>query len=146
MHLKNIYFRYEKHSPDVLNNLELKANFGEILTVLGGNGSGKTTLLSVVGNVNKPYSGKVINHGRKTAVLPQNVKSVFTKDVLREDFALITKDFEEVCKKYTEEFCAKILLGQEPISKLDEFQRILREDLGVNALLEMYTTAYDRVK
>ncbi|MBQ2743108.1 MAG: hypothetical protein IJF32_09925, partial [Oscillospiraceae bacterium] len=54
--------------------------------------------------------------------------------------------YYDTCKKYTEEFCAKILLGQEPISKLDEFQRILKEDLGVNALLEMYTTAYDRVK
>ena len=52
----------------------------------------------------------------------------------------------DVCKKYTEEFCAKILLGQEPISKLDEFQRILREDLGVDAILEIYTSAYDRVK
>lgn len=95
--LKNIYFRYEKNSADVLKKLNFSADYGKILTLLGGNGSGKTTLLSLISGRLKPYSGKVKTYGGKIAVLPQNVKTVFTKDVLREDFELITSDFEDVC-------------------------------------------------
>ena len=57
----------------------------------------------------------------------------------------VYSSYYALCKTYTEEFCAKILLGQEPLSKLDEFQKNLRE-MGVDELLKMYETAYDRVK
>lgn len=57
----------------------------------------------------------------------------------------VYSNYYALCKKYTEEFCTKILLGQEPISKLEEFQKTLRE-MGVDELLKMYKTAYDRVK
>lgn len=95
--IKDIYFRYEKNSPDVLKGLSLSCNFGEITTLLGGNGSGKTTLLGLVSKLSKPYSGKIKLFGNKTAVLPQNVKTVFTKDTLREDLSLITDDFSDIC-------------------------------------------------
>lgn len=97
LQLKDIYFRYEKNAPDILKGLDFKCNFGEITTLLGGNGSGKTTLLSLISKINKPYSGKIIINGKKTAVLPQNIKSVFTKDVLREDLALISDNYDEIC-------------------------------------------------
>ncbi len=99
LRIKDVYFRYEKHSSDVLKNLNFSCNFGEVLTLLGGNGSGKTTLLSLISGINKPYSGKIKKYGKSIAVLPQNVKTVFTKDVLREDLSLITDKFEEICDK-----------------------------------------------
>ncbi|MBQ8540986.1 MAG: ATP-binding cassette domain-containing protein [Clostridia bacterium] len=94
-----IFFRYEKNTPDILKGLDFNCNFGEITTLLGGNGSGKTTFFKLIANLNKPYSGKIKNYGTKTAVLPQNVKSVFTKDVLREDLALISENFVDICKE-----------------------------------------------
>lgn len=99
LELKDVYFRYDKKSPDVLKKLNFKAEFGKILTLLGGNGSGKTTLLSLISKINKPYSGKVKINGKKCVVLPQNVRAVFTKEVLREDLALITDNFQEICDK-----------------------------------------------
>lgn len=99
LELKDIYFRYFKDSADILKKLNFKGNFGEILTLLGGNGSGKTTLLSLISGINKPYSGKIKKHGKKIAVLPQHVKSVFTKDVLKEDLSLITEDFYDICEE-----------------------------------------------
>lgn len=99
LEIKNVYFRYEKDSQDILKGLNFKCNFGEITTLLGGNGSGKTTLLSLISGINKPYSGKVKAFGKKIAVLPQNVKAVFTKDLLREDLALITDDFSDISER-----------------------------------------------
>ena len=96
---KSVYFRYEKNSVDILKGFSLNCNFGEITTILGGNGSGKSTFFKLVAKLNKPYSGKIKNYGTKTAVLPQNIKSVFVKDVLREDLALISDNFDDVCER-----------------------------------------------
>lgn len=99
LELKDVFFRYEKNSSDVLKKLNLKVYRSEILTLLGGNGSGKTTLLSLIGGVKKPYGGKIKSFSQKTAVLPQNVKAVFVNDTLREDLSLITNDYKEIAEK-----------------------------------------------
>ncbi|MCD8049523.1 MAG: ATP-binding cassette domain-containing protein, partial [Clostridia bacterium] len=94
--VKNVYFRYEKNSPDVLHDFSITAHFSEVLTILGGNGSGKSTLLSLMGGTKKPYYGKIKLNAKKCALLPQNVKTVFTKEILSEDLALVSKDFDEI--------------------------------------------------
>ncbi|MBQ6794953.1 MAG: ATP-binding cassette domain-containing protein [Clostridia bacterium] len=99
LEVKNIYFRYEKNSPDILKGLNFTCNFGSITTILGGNGSGKSTLLSLISKINKPYSGKIHIYGKKVAVLPQNVKTVFTRDTLKEDLSLITNNFQRVAEE-----------------------------------------------
>ena len=43
--LKNISFRYEKKSPDVLKETKGRFAANTISCLVGGNGSGKTTLL-----------------------------------------------------------------------------------------------------
>lgn len=88
--LKDVWFRYEKDSQDVLEGVALELKKGEIVSILGGNGSGKTTFLSVVSNVNHAYRGKIKILGKKLkeykgnslykgtmALLPQNPQSVF---------------------------------------------------------------------
>ena len=56
--LEEVWFRYEKESPDILKSVSLKAYPGELLCILGGNGTGKSTTLSVLSGVRKPYRGK----------------------------------------------------------------------------------------
>ena len=46
---------------------------------------------------------------------------------------------------YANEMLQKFLLGQEPLSKFDEYRKEL-ENLGVNELLAAYESAYNRVK
>ena len=46
-----------------LNNINLKIERGEILTILGPNGSGKTTLLKILGALEMPTEGSVISNG-----------------------------------------------------------------------------------
>jgi energy-coupling factor transport system ATP-binding protein len=57
--LKDIYFSYAKKDRDILSGLNLSANSGEIISVMGGNGAGKTTLFKIMAGVLKPQRGKI---------------------------------------------------------------------------------------
>lgn len=105
--LKDVWFRYKKESYDVIRNLCMKVNRGEIFCVLGGNGSGKTTMLSLISGLNTPYRGNVFINGKKVSeiknlydgvlgVLPQNPQCLFTKNTLSEDLLDICDNKEEV--------------------------------------------------
>ena len=99
MRMKEVCFRYEKDSPDVLDGAALTLYEGEIISLLGGNGAGKTTLLSVIAGTNRPYHGKIEIFGKRIgtykgnelyvrtlASLPQNPQTVFLKMTVREDY------------------------------------------------------------
>lgn len=84
--LSDIYFRYEKNSPDVLRGASVSVGKGEIFCLLGANGAGKTTVLRAAAGLIKPYRGKVKTaKGAKTALLCQNVQNLFLKNTVRED-------------------------------------------------------------
>ncbi len=96
---KNLWFRYEKTSPDVLRGVGFKVYQGEIYSILGGNGTGKTTLLQVLASLDKAYKGGVKINGRKLkeyqgqslyrknlALLPQNPEQIFLKETVEEDY------------------------------------------------------------
>lgn len=100
--VKNVYFRYEKKSEDVLLGFDLSVNKGEIFSVVGANGSGKSTLLSIIGSRLKPYRGKVKVNG-KIATMPQNPYLLFVKDSLLEDFKTVSNNIDkinELCGKF----------------------------------------------
>lgn len=82
--LQNVWFRYEKQAPDVLQGLSLSVHYGEIVTILGGNGAGKSTLLSLINGENKPYRGKVISKKELCVTLPQNPQSLLSGNSVAE--------------------------------------------------------------
>lgn len=83
---KDVWFRYEKDSPDVIKGLNLRIHKGEFVTILGGNGTGKSTMLSLVSGINKPYRGKItINYNLKVCQMPQNPQNLFVKKTVLED-------------------------------------------------------------
>ena len=105
--LKNVWFRYEKNSPDVLKGMSLSVGKGEIFSVLGGNGSGKTTMLSLISGLNTPYRGSVTIGGKSLkdiknlyteviGVLPQDPKLLFTKNTVKKELEEIIKDDEKI--------------------------------------------------
>lgn len=107
--LKNIYFKYKKDLPDVTDDLSFKIYGGEVCAIVGGNGSGKTTALSVMGNILKPYSGKIIkNENIKTVLLPQQPELLFTKNTVREEILSLEN------KEYIPLFEIKDLLDMHP--------------------------------
>lgn len=104
---KNVWFRYEKNSPDILKGIDLTINRGEIFSVVGGNGNGKTTLLSIISGINKPYRGKVTVDGQELGkiqnlythilgVVPQNPKTLFTQNTVLKELFDISDSQEKI--------------------------------------------------
>lgn len=63
LNVNSLSFRYSKHSPLVLDGVELRLNAGEIGILLGKNGSGKTTLFKNILGLCEPSSGSITFDG-----------------------------------------------------------------------------------
>ena len=85
-----LWFKYEKDTPDVVRGLSLTVKKGEFVALLGGNGTGKTTSLKLLSGLRKPYRGTVERNG-SVGVLPQNPQALFVKKTVREDLFEILK-------------------------------------------------------
>lgn len=58
-------FKKNSGSVKVLDDVNLRVEKGEFVTVFGPNGSGKTTLLNLVAGIELPESGEVVVDGKK---------------------------------------------------------------------------------
>ena len=109
--LKELWFRYEKDSPDVLRGVSAEVPMGSLYAIVGGNGAGKSTTLKAVCGICRPYRGKVRVFGKPLekyksaelfggclAMLPQDPKSLFVKKTVREDLTEMTKDEKRIAE------------------------------------------------
>ncbi len=105
LELKELWFRYEKNSPDILRGVSSRVPKGSLYAIVGGNGAGKSTTLKSVCGICRPYRGKVKIFGKPIdkyksselfqnclAMLPQDPKSLFVKRTVREELEEMTKD------------------------------------------------------
>ena len=103
--LKELWFRYEKDSPDILRGVSAEVPAGSLYAILGGNGAGKSTTLKAISGICRPYRGKITLFGKPMekyksselfrgclAMLPQDPKSLFVKKSVREELEEMTKD------------------------------------------------------
>ena len=102
--LDEVWFRYEKDTPDILKSVSMKAYPGELLCILGGNGTGKSTTLGVLSGVRKPYRGKFTCKAKKVTALPQNPQMLLVKKNVREELLSVFpgKKLHEVADKIGE--------------------------------------------
>ena len=109
LELKDVWFRYEKNSDDILKGLSFKVHENEFYAIVGGNGVGKSTALSVISKINKPYRGKVfINDDTKVVVMPQNPQSLFLKKSVLEELYDAVFDVEKEKRKNEIEYVIKL--------------------------------------
>lgn len=107
--MKELWFRYEKDSPDVLRGVSAEVPEGSIFAIVGGNGAGKSTALKAICGICRPYHGKVKVFGKAVekyrsgelfrsclAMLPQDPKNLFVKKTVREDLAEMSKDQRQI--------------------------------------------------
>ena len=64
-------------SLEVLKNIDLTIQKGEIVSIVGPSGAGKTTLLQIIGTLDRPDTGSVIIDGIDTTTLSQKKLSDF---------------------------------------------------------------------
>ena len=87
--LREVWFRYEKESPDVLKGLSAVIPGQCLYALVGGNGAGKSTMLSLLCGLQKPYRGKILYGGKPckgnpvtekgVCMLPQDPQTLFVK-------------------------------------------------------------------
>jgi energy-coupling factor transport system ATP-binding protein len=109
--LKELWFRYEKDAPDILRGVSTEVPVGSLYAIVGGNGAGKSTTLKAICGICKPYRGTVKVFGKPVnkyksaelfggclAMLPQDPKSLFVKNTVREDLAEMTGDEKKMAE------------------------------------------------
>ena len=64
--IKDVSYRYDEESPEVLKHVNLTVKKGEFLCVLGHNGSGKSTLAKLINGLFIPTAGSVSVNGMDT--------------------------------------------------------------------------------
>ncbi len=107
--LKELWFRYEKDTPDILRGVNLEIPSGSIFAIVGGNGAGKSTTLKAICGICKPYRGKIKVFGKAVnkfksgelfknciSMLPQDPKSLFVKNKVIDDLAEMIKDKNKI--------------------------------------------------
>ncbi len=90
--LNNIGFKYD--DKQVLKDISLAVNAGEILGILGPNGSGKSTLLRVMDGILSPEAGEIDINGKsyrslKRSALAREVAMVAQENHFRFTFTCI---------------------------------------------------------
>ena len=62
--LSNVYFRYNKNMPYVVNGMSLKIRAGEYIAIVGATGCGKSTLVRLLLGFETPERGAIYYDGR----------------------------------------------------------------------------------
>jgi len=64
-----VSFRYRPDASDVIRNLRLKINPGEVIGIVGRSGSGKSTLTKLIQRLYVPDRGRVLMDGQDIAIV-----------------------------------------------------------------------------
>ena len=107
--LKELWFRYEKDTPDILRGVSLDVPTGTISAIVGGNGAGKSTTLKSICGICKPYRGKIKIFGKTVnkfksgelfrncvSMLPQDPKSLFVKNKVSDELSEMMKEKNKI--------------------------------------------------
>ena len=74
---KNLSKHYDDGNVriDVLSDVSLSVNRGELVAVIGASGSGKSTLLHALGLLDTPSSGSIVVAGQTSEGLSESARS-----------------------------------------------------------------------
>lgn len=131
--LKNICFKYQNSTQNVLENINLSINRGESVAFIGPSGAGKTTLVDIILGLLNPQKGEVLFKGvsidiaadiwaQSVGYIPQNI--YLCDDTIRSNiaFAIPIQDIDDT----------KIWKALKT-SRLDQFVKELPD--GLNTLV-----------
>ena len=82
IHLENIcrHFQVGDQIVKALDNIQLKINAGEYISIMGPSGSGKSTLLNILGLLDHPTSGNYIFENKNITQFTEDELADFRRD------------------------------------------------------------------
>ena len=66
----------------IIEDISIKLNKGEIVSLLGVSGGGKTTLFNLIAGIKMPDAGKIYLDGEEITGKPGNVSYMLQKDLM----------------------------------------------------------------
>lgn len=136
--VKNVTFRYRNGGADILKNVSLKAEPGEVIGIVGPSGSGKSTLTKLLQRMYTPNEGQVLVDGTDVmhadaAWLRSNIGVVLQENML---FNRTVHDNIALANPATSRenviMVAKLSGADEFISKMERGYDTVIEERGTN--------------
>lgn len=115
--IKDAWFRYERDSSDIIQDLSLDISIGEFYCIVGGNGTGKTTALSLISGINSVHRGRVELFGK-------NIKKYSNKELFNNNIALLPQNPQSIFVKKTVELDLYEMLSYTKLNKEEKKQKI----------------------
>ncbi|MCL2665505.1 MAG: ABC transporter ATP-binding protein [Defluviitaleaceae bacterium] len=88
--LKNISYKYEKTTKNVLKNVSADFETGKIYSVIGKSGSGKSTLLSLIAGLDVCTEGQILYRNEDLKILDRDEYRAKKIGVIFQAFNLLT--------------------------------------------------------
>lgn len=112
----------------VLKEIDLHINKGEVVSIIGPSGAGKTTLLQIVGTLSKPDSGTISINGQDILSLNEKELSAFRNKHIGFVF-----QFHQLLPEFSaiENICIPALIAHASKKEAEEKARQLLEYLGI---------------
>jgi ATP-binding cassette subfamily B protein RaxB len=95
--LRNLCFRYSESDPFVLEDVNLRIEPGEFVTIMGPSGGGKTTLVKIMLGLLEPTSGDVLVDGIPLQTLGPRAYREQVAAVMQEDQLLSGSIADNIC-------------------------------------------------
>ncbi|MEK3662535.1 energy-coupling factor transporter ATPase [Paenibacillus sp. FSL F4-0236] len=114
---KDVWFKYDKHGPDIIKDLSFEVKQGQFYCIVGGNGTGKTSTLSLMSGILQPYRGKVQIGGNNPAKM--NAKELFTNNM-----GILPQNPQTLFVKKTVELDLYEMLSQLPLTKEEKTAKV----------------------
>lgn len=130
--LRNLSFRYDPYSDDVIKNINLKVKAGETIAIVGPSGSGKSTIAKLLLGLYKPSQGSILFDG-------VNLNEVNLQS-LREQIGVVLQETQLFNKTILENIAMQnesltneqIVLASQ---RADVLETILSNPLGFNTII-----------
>lgn len=117
---KNVYFKYDKSLPIVLNDVSLKVEYNKITLLSGLSGSGKSTIISLLSGIipnvisglikgeifindNSIANRKLNDITREVGIVLQNADSQIIQDIVEDEIAFGCENIGLPCDKIKSE-------------------------------------------
>jgi len=117
VNMKDVWFKYDKNSQDVIKDLSLDIRTGEFYCIVGGNGTGKSTTISLISGINKPYRGKVELFGK-------DIKKINNKELFTNNIGVLPQDPQSLFVKKTVELDLYEMLSRRKLSKDEKKEKV----------------------